>query len=282
MYETRTRHDGSAQVLAAPGMSRRLTLGPALLILAVWVLLTIGAGLALGDGQHASLSHAAGAGIGFPWLFAAALALAVAWRNGAGPMGLGAPKPFTSIRLVWLPLAYVCAMLAVDVLIGVPAPATLLVVAINMILVGLSEEVMFRSIVFHGMLARFRIWPAVLLTSLLFGAVHTLNVFGTGQLQPALMQSLTAFMQGVAYQAIRLRTGSVWPMVGVHALWDFSLVLPGLSHPAGDSGSGGSLLPVVVALPVFLYGLFLLRHLQRDYGNWSEVAHTSKPHGDSP
>lgn len=148
-----------------------------------------------------------------------------------------------------------------------------------MLLVGLSEELMFRSILFRGMLARFRIWPAVLLSSSLFGLVHTLNVFATGQLQPALMQAMAAFMQGLAYQAIRIRTGSVWPMVVVHGSWDFSLVLPGLSHPEGELAVQPGLLPLLIALPVFLYGLFLMRHLDRDDGHWSDAAPVPHAHG---
>lgn len=259
----------------------RITLPAALLVLAAWLLLTIGSGLLIARGRHASLAQTAADGIGLPWMLAAAFALAVAWRAGPQATGLGAPAPLSSIRLVWLPLTYAGLMLLFDLVVGVPPPATILVLACNMVLVGLSEELMFRGILFHGLLTRFRIWPAVLMTSLLFGMVHALNFFGTGQLEQALMQSLTAFMQGVAYLAIRIRTRSVWPMVTVHAMWDFSLMLGGVNHPAAGAGAGWSILPFLIALPVFLYGLFLLRHLQRDYSDWSDAVPSAIPYKGS-
>jgi len=249
-------------------------IGPAqaLLVLAAWLLLTVGAGLALGDGGHAPLAASAARGIGIPWLLAAALVIAVAWRAGPAAMGLRLPSPISSLRLAWLPLAYVGLMLAFDLALGLPPAQTVAIVACNMLLVAVSEELMFRSILFGGMRVRLGLWPAVLLTSLLFGLVHTLNVFGTGQLDQALMQSLTAFMQGLAYLAIRIRTGSVWPMVVVHALWDFSLMIAQLAHPAGTAGTHWSILPVMLVLPVFGYGLFLLRHAGRDQGASPETA----------
>lgn len=255
----------------------RLTLPRALLALAIWLFLTIGIGLALGDGHHHPLAHDVGQKLGWPWLLAAAFALSIAWRAGPDAMGLHLPSPLRSVWLAWLPMAYVGLLLAVDLLTGAPPPGVIAIVAINMLLVGLSEELMFRSIVFRGMLAHFRVWPAVLLTSLLFGMAHSLNVVGTGQLEQALMQSVTAFMQGLAYLAIRIRTGSVWPMVVVHALWDFSLMLTGLAHPPSDGANPEwQFLPLLIALPIFLYGIFLLRHLRRDYSAWSEISEAGR------
>lgn len=250
----------------------RVTLPAALLVLTAWLLLTVGAGLILGNGQHTSLASVAANGIGLPWALAAAFVFAVAWRAGPQAMGLRAPALMSSVRLAWLPVVYVGLMLLIDLSVGMPPLSTILILACNMMLVGLSEELMFRSILFRGMLTRFRIWPSVLLTSLMFGMVHALNFFTTGQLDQVLMQSLTAFMQGLACLAIRIRTRSVWPMVVVHAMWDLSLMLVSLRQPAGGTDTGWSILPILIVLPVFLYGLFLLRHLQRDYGDWSDAA----------
>lgn len=233
-------------------------------VLLLWLLLTMGLGLALSGGGYQSIGQSVAGGIGLPWVVAAGFALVMAYAAGRAPMGLGPPAPGT-VRLVWLPMLYVCLMLALDLVLGLPSRGILLIVVANTLLVGLSEELMFRSILFHGLLSRFRIWPAVLLTSFAFGIVHSLNVFSTGHLDEALMQSVAAFMQGLAYLAIRIRTHSVWPMVPVHGLWDCSLILSTLSRPAsGESAAVNPLLSLLIALPIFLYGLFLLRHLGRD------------------
>ena len=236
--------------------------------MAVWIALTIGIGYAVGDGEQHPLAYAASRQIGWPWLAAAVFAGVVAWRAGADAMGLHRPSPASSIKLVWLPLAYAVIMLAADLLIGLPSPGIVAILALNMLLVGLSEELMFRSIVFRGLLTRCRLWPAILLTSLLFGLVHSLNVFTTGQLDQAVMQSAAAFMQGLAYLAIRIRTRSVWPMV-------ISLILPATALPASagtGTNAGWSWMPLLVALPVFLYGLFLLRRVGKNDDKWHDAA----------
>jgi hypothetical protein len=69
--------------------------------------------------------------------------------------------------------------------------------------------------------------------------------------------------------AVRLRTGSLWTGIVLHGLWDAGtfLVAAGSSATAaatptalGDYGS------IVMSLPLFLLGLFFLRHAGRDYG----------------
>lgn len=247
-----------------------IRLPAALLILALWLLLTSGIILPNGTRGSGFFPQAASETIQLAWLSAALLAMGVAWSGDRRRMGLLAPERLASLRLVWLPLVYACALFAVGLALGPLAPGTMLILLMNMLLVGLSEELMFRSILFQGLLTHFRIWPAVLLTSLLFGATHTLNLFTTGDVNAAGMQAVTAFMQGLAYLAIRIRTGSVWPMAIVHGLWDFSLLQTALARPAPYAAhQEWSPLPILVTLPIFLYGLYLMRHLERDYRHLS-------------
>ncbi|CRI66277.1 hypothetical protein THIOKS12720003 [Thiocapsa sp. KS1] len=61
------------------------------------------------------------------------------------------------------------------------------------------------------------IWPAILVTSLLFGGIHSLNVFTTGHLLTSVIQSGAALLSGLLFIAIRLRTGSLWPAIITHS-----------------------------------------------------------------
>ena len=109
-----------------------------------------------------------------------------------------------------------------------------------------------------------------------FGSIHSLNVFVTGDLKSALVQSAAAFLSGLMFIALRLRTGSLWPPIIVHALWDFATFMLGA---AGDSAAHGNLpseaatlptasglsalLPVLIVLPNAIYGLWLMRNIGR-------------------
>lgn len=166
-------------------------------------------------------------------------------------------------RLVWPPLLYAIVMLLMTWAGGLPPRAVVLVVACNTALVAVSEELMFRAVLLQGFLDKYAIWPAVLLSSALFGAVHAANGFASGDLTAnltgALWQSGAAFLQGVGSAAIRLRTGSVWPMVAVHGLWDFSLMTSVLSATSDGERSVLPYAALLAVLPLCLYGLYLLR-----------------------
>ncbi|SEN56838.1 hypothetical protein SAMN05428959_102427 [Duganella sp. CF517] len=240
-----------------------ITLPVALGALVVWLGLTLGGARLASGGTPPSMAEAAGGAIGWHWalaaLFAAAVALASADRRGAG---LGAPAPLNSIRLTWPALVYTLLMLFIAWAGDLPPRAVVLVVACNAALVAVSEELMFRAVLLQGLLDRYPVWPAVLACSGIFGLVHAANGFATGDFDAALWQAAAAGLQGVAYAAIRMRTGSVWPMVAVHGLWDFSLTTSVLSATAQGETSVLPIAALAAVLPLFLYGLYLLRGMR--------------------
>jgi len=75
--------------------------------------------------------------------------------------------------------------------------------------------------------------PTFLLVSLAFGSVHVFNAIITGELAASGVQALTAFMSGVAYLAIRIRTRSIVPIMLIHGLWDFGVFLSGSGADPG-------------------------------------------------
>jgi membrane protease YdiL (CAAX protease family) len=152
----------------------------------------------------------------------------------------------------------------------------LALIAINCAFVGFSEELMIRGAVLQALRHTVPIWPAVLLTSVVFGAMHSLNVFITGELQPALIQSAAAFLSGLLFIALRLRSGSLWLPILIHALWDFATFtfasatdaalhgnLPAEAPPLPDPSGLGQLFPVLLVLPNAIYGLWLMRNIAR-------------------
>lgn len=190
-------------------------------------------------------------------MFAAWVALASEDRQLTG---IGAPDPFRSVGLVWLPLLYSTFAILIAFTNESTMPrVAMLTLAFKMAAVGISEELMFRGVLLAGLLTRYTVWPSVLASSVIFGLVHTLNGFTTGDVPDALWQSAGAFLQGLGYAAIRLRTRSVWPMAMVHSIWDFSLMLLLTSAPTEESAPLKPWISLLLVLPIFLYGLYLLR-----------------------
>jgi membrane protease YdiL (CAAX protease family) len=238
----------------------RITLPLSLGALAVWLALTLGGSWLDSGGVQQSLADEVGSKIGIAWVLAALFALAVALAsNDRRAAGICLPTPARSLWLVWLPLLYTILMLLFAWISGLPPLGMILIALCNTVLVGLSEELMFRSVLLQGFLTKYSMWPAILMSSVIFGSVHAVNGFTTGDFSSALWQSASAFLQGVGYAAIRVRTRSVWPMVVVHGLWDFSLMITMLSPSSSRDQSTTPYAGLLAVLPVFLYGLYLLR-----------------------
>jgi membrane protease YdiL (CAAX protease family) len=245
-------------------MNKRLVISLAAFV--GWLLITV-----VGGQMHtgeAPLLEAVTRGLGWPFLVAALFLLALVvwqqWRDvGLNQLPLG-----RSLLLTWLPMLYIVAGLGLSVVFGLPPVGVLVWILFNTFLVGLSEELMFRGVLLQAFRRTVSIWPAVWLTTLAFGAIHILNVFMTGDLRSALIQSAAAALSGLLFIALRLRTGSLWPCIVVHGLWDFATftVAAARSGEAQASSGGGPMtlmtfMSILLVLPNALYGLWLMRHI---------------------
>lgn len=254
----------------------------ALLVFAGWMLIT---GLFGRLWEWAALPQVlkqSASGLAPPNYVAAIVFLAVTiaafrWHD----VGLNAPRSPRSLLLLWFPSIYVVVFLVLLGFVGLPPLGTMLPILIGTALAGVSEELACRGVLYQGLRSRLSVGPAILLSTALFGAGHLLNGFVLGNFAVAGVQSIAAFMTGICFMAIRIRTGSLYPGMVLHGLWDFSLLTVAsalVEHADLSEASGGAiptaalLLPVLGVLPNFLYGLFLLRHAARD-----ERAATARP-----
>jgi membrane protease YdiL (CAAX protease family) len=246
------------------GPGRGPTAGVAAVVLLAWMLVTFVVGRARTPASG-DIAAAVASGIGWQFLAAGLLLLALALGRGWRGIGLGAPEA-GSLRLAWLPVLYIAVMLALLMALGLPPGQTVAIVGINAAMVGFSEELMFRGVLFAGLRDRLAVWPAIWLATAAFGAVHMLNALSTGDPGAAALQAVAAGLSGLWFMALRLRTGSIWPGAVLHAAWDGALIL--LVVAAGGVGEGpvqvspaALLVPVLLVVPLAGYGLFLLRRV---------------------
>ena len=234
-----------------------------------WTLLTLFGMRWASDGTKKPLIETVTHGISWNLAMAVGLlalvTLTMRWRD----LKFVAPRPASSLLILWFPALYLLFFALLPAVLGLPPAGTLLFIALNTALIGLSEEWMFRGVLFQGLRSRLSMWPAILLTSLLFGAVHVLNVITTGQLAEAAVQAVAAFMSGMLLIALLIRTGSIWVPITYHALWDFGTFVTSATSPKtggpADFGQGWTwALPILIVLPNFLFALFLLRRVRKD------------------
>ncbi|HXN22629.1 MAG TPA: type II CAAX endopeptidase family protein [Candidatus Dormibacteraeota bacterium] len=83
------------------------------------------------------------------------------------------------------------------------------------LIVGLAEEFLFRGYTQFTLASGIGFWPAAVLLSIAFGAVHLFNK-GEGPLG-----ALSVVVIGLFFCLTLWRTGSLWFAVGMHASFDF-------------------------------------------------------------
>lgn len=252
-------------------------LGIALVMVAVWAAITI---LVPEWQTRGTMSLQELVTREFAWGVAGAAAFLVAAMRLAGwhDMGFKAPGPRGWWKLLWLPALYLAALGLFGMTAGAFTAAAAVMVLMNMALVGFSEELAFRGVLWGAARQALPFWAGFVLVSAFFGLVHVLNALLTGELAAAGVQALNAFMSGSAFLALRIRTRSIMPTMVIHALWDFAVFLVGSGadpNPAAPASWQQQLTyGLMLTGPLFLYGLWLVRS-ERVRAGWRDDGHLS-------
>lgn len=137
------------------------------------------------------------------------------WHCGFGPIdwrGMWWLAPSFLVIAVLFAAALFTGTVSVSLLV--------LTVIVTMILVGFSEELMFRGIVLKGALREVSVLKAILISSALFSSLHAVNVLAFVPLDGMVQQLVLTFIFGLAMACFALRVNSLVPLIVFHALWD--------------------------------------------------------------
>ncbi len=146
-------------------------------------------------------------------------------------------------------------------------PRTLAVTTLTMLAVGFGEEAVFRGVVLRA-LERIGRNRAAMLSALLFGAFHVVNVaLGAGPVDVGFQVLYTALL-GYAFAATALVTGAIWPLVAIHTLMDLAYQVQAGTSVAASAASStidltDRLLAAIPNLALAAYGYWLIRRNER-------------------
>ena len=126
-------------------------------------------------------------------------------------------------------------------------------------MVGFVEETIFRGLMLNALKAH-GIWKAAIITSLLFGLTHAMNLLAGKSVADDMAQIFYAVAIGFAFAALVLKKGIIWPLVLAHFLIDFFNFI----QKPGFTFSPFWTLFIVLSLAVIFtaYGIFVM--LQKD------------------
>lgn len=100
---------------------------------------------------------------------------------------------------------------------------------IDAILIGISEEGLFRGILLGELLKRLSPIQAILCSACMFAAFHLLNVMGGLSINEVFSQLLSTFFIGLFLGAVYVYTRNIYLPIVFHLLWDYVFLADGLN-----------------------------------------------------
>ena len=100
--------------------------------------------------------------------------------------------------------------------------------SLEMILVGIAEEFVFRGAIqntlydYFGKGTRKGIYKSIIFTGLIFGIMHIANIISGASISGSVVQAINAFAVGCYFSAIYYRSDNIWSVVVLHAMLDFN------------------------------------------------------------
>jgi membrane protease YdiL (CAAX protease family) len=153
---------------------------------------------------------------------------------------------------------------------------TLAIYTINMLLVGLHEELLMRGFVLNVMLKTWNIkkygilW-AVLASSGIFGLMHFTNLTGnnTGS---TIAQAVYAMFIGIFFASIFVRTKNLYGLILLHSFVDWCFFFgTECFHSTGLAPKSGSFTLVLGSVLFLVLGLVYLRKIFHNLSNVAKV-----------
>lgn len=114
-----------------------------------------------------------------------------------------------------------------------------IIFTLNMILVGMNEEIWMRSFVLNGLINKYgdshkAIWKAIIVSSLIFGGIHIPNIFFMNPIT-LVVQVVNAAAGGVLFGAIYVKSKNIWAGIIVHAVVDWCSLFVGNCFRGSES-----------------------------------------------
>jgi membrane protease YdiL (CAAX protease family) len=181
-----------------------------------------------------------------------------------GAAGFRRPYRWHGILLFWLPmlpliLNFVGGIFARGIKVATVAPWRIGIFLVVSLLVGFVEEGIFRGMMVRALYVK-GIWTAAVMSSVLFGLAHSVNIVLGENIQAVALQLVyTTTIYGFASAAIVIYTGTLWPIVVIHSLIDFvSWLQAGTTLKTTGVTLGDIFITAVGSVLAIGYGIVLL------------------------
>ena len=95
---------------------------------------------------------------------------------------------------------------------------------VTTLLVGISEELVFRGVVLHAFRQKRNIYVAVIISSITFSLIHSVNYFGGLTIDQIIGQLIATFVIGLYLSLIMVKLNNIIVLIVFHWFYDFILL----------------------------------------------------------
>lgn len=206
------------------------------------------------NGAYVSIAQPEGPVLQFIGLVPLAIGLIIYVLRGNRWKGLYLDSKLTARPqdiLLYAPLLVVLAILFIsnEGLNLTSIPNLLLMLIMQIFVVGLIEEIMFRGIMLKALESK-GTTVAVLVSSVLFGVTHALQLIGGQSLEDTILQIVYAFVLGAVLALLVLHKHTLMATIVFHGIHNFLNLMPKTERTA-------SLLDYVIVAILIVYMIWL-------------------------
>ncbi len=135
----------------------------------------------------------------------------------------------------------------------------LLMVIVTTLLVGISEELMFRGILLPALVEKRGKVLAVIFSSIAFGLLHSVNIFGGVLVKDMFTQLFATTLTGILFACIALEIKNIIPLIIYHWFWD-AISMAGTYLEGKASGLMLLLLLIEFVFTIILFIILILKN----------------------
>lgn len=131
-------------------------------------------------------------------------------------------------------------------------------VAFTTFLVGFSEELVYRGVVFTTFIKESKV-KALVISAITFSLLHWVNIFGGLAVGSMLAQLVLTLIAGFFFGFVRMKIDSIIPIIFFHWIWDFNLLggqVLQMEEMSGNFTTAFVIMEIVFVLtylPYFIY-----------------------------
>lgn len=142
-----------------------------------------------------------------------------------------------------------------------------LLFTINMLFIGINEELWMRGLIFNGLTYKYKnsIWKPIIISSLIFGIVHIVNIFFVNPIT-LIVQIINAMAGGILFATIFIKSKNIYSVIVIHALTDFLSLFLANCFTGCNSALGLEInifqaifMVIAGSIPPILISIFLLK-----------------------